>query len=114
MVTPHGRKTYMDYWHFTEDEKSKLISRLTKELPTLRGAVKASQDEIANAIGISRQTYCAIETKKRKMTWNYYMALILFFDYNPNSHDTIRQLDAFPYKLDECWLCGKMNQVSGE
>ena len=114
MDTPHGRKTYMDYWHFTEDEKDQLILRLTEELPALRGAVKASQDEIANAIGISRQTYCAIETKKRKMSWNYYMALILFFDYNPNSHYTIRQLDAFPYRIEECWLSGKMDQVSGE
>lgn len=39
------------------------------------------------------------------------MALILFFDYNPSSHDTIRQLDAFPYQLDECWLSGKMGQI---
>lgn len=41
------------------------------------------------------------------------MALILFFDYNPNTHDTIRQLDAFPYHLDECWLAGKMDQMKG-
>lgn len=108
------RKTYMDYWDFNEEEKSKLIQRLTEELPALRGAVKASQDEIARAVGISRQTYCAIETKKRKMSWNNYMALVLFFDYNPNSHYTIRQLDAFPYKLDECWLAGKIDQASGE
>lgn len=108
----NGRKNYMDYWYFSDEEKERLIKKLTDELPALRGAVKASQDEIANAIGVSRQTYCAIETKKRKMSWNNYMALILFFDYNPNSHYTIRQLDAFPYKLDECWLIGKMNQAN--
>lgn len=108
------RKTYMDYWHFSDDEKEDLIQRLTNELPALRGAVKASQDEIASAIGISRQTYCAIETQKRTMSWSYYMALILFFDYNPNSHYMIRQLDAFPYRLDECWLSGKMDQTGGD
>ena len=52
--------------------------------------------------------------QKRKMTWNTYMSLILFFDYNPNTHYTIRQLDAFPYRLDECWLSGKMDQANGE
>ena len=105
-----GRKSYMDYWHFTPDEKQQLIARLTKELPALRGAAKATQDEIANAIGVSRQTYSAVEMQKRAMSWNTYMSLILFFDYNPSTHYTIRQLDAFPYRLDECWLSGKMAQ----
>ena len=45
------------------------------------------------------------------MSWNTYMSLILFFDYNPNSHDRIRQLGVFPYKLDECWLVGKMKAM---
>ena len=107
------RKNYMDYWHFTIEEKEQLMSQLTKELPALRGAAKATQDEIANAIGVSRQTYNAVEMQKRKMTWNTYMSLILFFDYNPNTHYTIRQLDAFPYRLDECWLSGKMDQTIG-
>ena len=42
------------------------------------------------------------------------MALILFFDYNPASHNTIRQLDAFPNRLDECWLTGKIGQIGSE
>jgi DNA-binding XRE family transcriptional regulator len=104
----------MDYWHFTPQEKYELIRRLTVALPALRGAVRATQDEIANAIGVSRQTYSAVESQKKKMSWNTYMALILFFDYNPNSHYTIRQLDAFPHQLDECWLSGKVEQVGGE
>lgn len=101
----------MDYWHFTDEEKEKLVKILTRELPALRGAAKATQDEIANVIGVSRQTYNAVEMQKRKMSWNTYMSLILFFDYNPNTHYTIRQLDAFPNRLDECWLSGKMEQV---
>lgn len=109
-----GRKNYMGYWNFTPEEKGQLIARLTKELPALREAAKATQDEIANAIGVSRQTYNAAEMQKRKKTWNTYMSLILFFDYNPNTHYTIRQLDAFPYRLDECWLSGKMDQANGE
>ncbi|MCI6495823.1 MAG: hypothetical protein MSA01_01995 [Anaeromassilibacillus sp.] len=73
-------------------------------MPALRGITKATQDEIANAIGISRQTYNAIEMQKKTMSWNTYISLILFFDYNPNSHIMIRQLEAFPTQLDECWL----------
>ena len=43
----------MDYWRFTPEEKDQLINRLAKELPALRGAAKATQDELANAIGVS-------------------------------------------------------------
>ena len=100
--------SYMSYWYFSKEEKQQLINKLTLALPALRGAVKASQEEISNAIGVSRQTYSAIESQKREMSWNTYMSLILFFDYNPNSHDKIRQLEVFPYKLDECWLAGKV------
>lgn len=107
------RESYMDYWHLSKEEKDSLIGRLTAELPALRAAVKATQEEIANVIGISRQTYNAIESNKRKMTWNTYMSLILFFDYNPYSHNRIRQLDAFPSRLDECWLAGKLDQMEG-
>lgn len=105
------RISYMEYWHFDRDTKKRLIDKLTAELPALRGAVGASQGEIADAIGVSRQTYSAVELGKKSMSWNMYMALILFFDYNPNSHFTIRQLDAFPYQLDECWLSGKMGKL---
>lgn len=101
------RKTYMGCLHFTDDEKEELIQKLTNALPALRGAAKVSQSELAEAVGVSRQTYGAIELRKRKMSWNTYMSLILFFDYNPNTHDTIRQLDAFPRCLDECKQSGE-------
>ena len=94
----------MDYWRFSPEEKSVLIKKLTSALPALRGITKATQQEISNAIGVSRQIYNAIEMQKKTMPWNTYMSLILFFDYNPNSHIAIRQLEAFPSQLDECWL----------
>lgn len=101
-VMDRPRKIYMGCLHFTDDEKEELIQKLTNALPALRGAAKVSQSELAEAVGVSRQTYGAIELRKRKMSWNTYMSLILFFDYNPNTHDTIRQLDVFPLCLDEC------------
>lgn len=49
-----------------ELDKDKLIEILTDELPVLRAKIGISQGDISNIIGISRQTYNAIETKKRK------------------------------------------------
>ena len=97
----------------SDDEKKAFVNALMPELALLRAKAEVSQEQIANLIGVSRQTYNAVEMQKRKMTWNTYMSLILFFDYNPNTHYTIRKLDAFPYRLDECWLSGKMDQADG-
>ena len=40
---------------------------LTAELPVLRARLGVSQEKMASAIGVSRQTYSAIETKTKKI-----------------------------------------------
>lgn len=42
------------------------IDLLVEELPTLRAKIGLSQIEVGEIIGVSRQTYSAIETKKKK------------------------------------------------
>lgn len=82
-----------------EEEKDKFINALTPELALLRAKAEISQEEIANLIGISRQTYGSIERKARKMSWNTYLSLILFYDYNKKTHKMIRNISAFPHEL---------------
>jgi DNA-binding XRE family transcriptional regulator len=64
------------------NEQDRLIWLLTDELPVLRARLKISQDELSRRVGISRQTYSLIETKKQKMTWVTFMAMIAFFENN--------------------------------
>ena len=97
------RPSYMDYWHFDKETKEELLRKLTVELPALRGAVGASQDEIAGVIGVTRQTYNSVETQKREMSWGMYLGLIFFFDYNPQSHHILHKLQIFPKRVEECW-----------
>lgn len=42
------------------------IDLLVEELPTLRAKIGLSLSEVGEIIGVSRQTYSAIETKKKK------------------------------------------------
>lgn len=83
----------------TDTERSKFIEALTLNLPALRTQAEISQEELANLIGLSRQTYGAIERKVRKMTWSTYLSLVLFFDYNQKTHKMIRMLSIFPREL---------------
>ena len=88
-----------DKWIFTDKEREKFIDALTDELSVLRAKASISQDELAKLIGISRQTYGTIERKARRMTWNTYLSLILFFDYNESTHEMIRNIKAIPPAL---------------
>lgn len=60
-------------------DKEKYIERLLDELPVLRAKIGLSQAELGEIVGLSRQTYSSIETKKRNMSWNTFMALMMFF-----------------------------------
>lgn len=85
-----------DEWTMSNDEKSTLIDKLTEYLPTLRGTIKLSQEQIANAVGISRQTYNSIELKKRKMSWSTFMALMYFYDQQPNTKLILQKMELYP------------------
>ena len=85
----------------TEKEKAELIEKLTPELQLLRAKAEISQEEIANIIGTSRQTYGAIERKTRKMSWDTYLSLVWFYDCNRKTHKMLREMKGFPHELIE-------------
>lgn len=58
--------------------KHNLMEQFRNELPVLRARARASQEVIAEKIGISRQTYSGIETGKREMTWTIFFGTISF------------------------------------
>lgn len=64
---------------YRDEERDRYIQLLTNELPVLRARIRVSQEELSRGVGISRQTYSLIETKKQKMTWVTFMAIIAFF-----------------------------------
>lgn len=75
--------------------KHDLMEQFRNELPVLRARVRASQEIIAEKIGISRQTYSGIETGKREMTWTTFLALLVFFQNNEQTKQMIDQINGF-------------------
>lgn len=96
--------------NISEEEKNIMISRLVDELPVLRTKMGVSQDELANMIGISRQTYSSLETRKRKMTWSIFLSLLLVFDYNEQTHNVIHKEGLFPKALQRNKNAGAEDQ----
>lgn len=94
-------------WMLSDEDKEQFISTLTPNLTTLRTRAGISQEELANLLGISRQTYSAIERRKQKMSWSTYLSLVLFFDHNQNTHKMMRMMSLFPMELITCFNDGQ-------
>ena len=77
-----------------------LIDRMVDNLPVLRRKLKLSQEALAQIIGSSRYTVMLIETKKRKLTWNTFLSLVLLFDKNEDTAVLLRALGIYTDELD--------------
>lgn len=88
-----------DKWMIDQQLKDNYTEVLSENLAPLRAKAGITQEELANLIGISRQTYYALETKKRNLSWSTYLALILFYDTNVNTHIMLRDINAYPSEL---------------
>ena len=86
-------------WSLTTKEKDRLISALTPELIMLRTKAEISQEELAEMIGISRQTYGSIERGARRMSWSTFLSLVLFYDCNQKTHQMLRSIEAIPQEM---------------
>ena len=82
-----------------ELDKERLVEILTEALPPLRAKIGITQEELCSIVGISRQTYSPIETKKRKMSWNIYLSLTMFFIHNEKTAPMIDSIGSFPDTL---------------
>jgi DNA-binding XRE family transcriptional regulator len=83
----------------TRKERMELIRTLTGLLSVLRAAVGISQGELAECIGISRQTYCALEQGKRDMSWGTFLSLFLFFISNEETYGLLKVNKGFIAKV---------------
>ena len=80
-------------------DREAIIDRFIYKLPVLRARIDMTQDEISEIVGLSRQTYSSLETRKRKMTWSNYIALLFVFYYNPITREAIEFAGLFPDEL---------------
>lgn len=86
-------------WFISGKYKSTSIVVLQENLSALRAKADISQEELSNIIGVSRQTFSAIESGKRAMSWCVYLSLVFFFHEIESTRDMIDGLNVFPADL---------------
>ena len=76
-------------------KRRELIDALIIELPVLRARIGASQADISERIGISRQTYNAIENGKKSMSWTVFLAPYAVFSNDERTLQMLNSIDIF-------------------
>lgn len=84
-----------------KEKKLKLMEKFAENLPVFRTKLEISQEELANILGITRQTISAIESRQRNMTWSVFLALILIFFRNQATKRLLVALEIYTPELDE-------------
>ncbi len=59
-----------------EINKDELTKKMSDNLMVLRTKLRLKQSELAEKMGISRQTFLEIEKGKRTLQWNVFIALL--------------------------------------
>ncbi len=72
--------------------REEYINKMVENLPLLRTAISLTQEQLAEKVGVSRQTIIAIEKKRRCLSWTLYLALVAIFLANEKSSELIRNL----------------------
>ena len=81
--------------------KDELIKNMTENLPVLRAKLGITQEDLAEKIGISRSTIVSIENKKREMTWNTFLSLILVFTKNEETNKLLNVMEIYTDELHD-------------
>lgn len=84
-----------------EAKKTLCMIQLVNELPVLRACLGLSQEEVADRIGISRQTYNSIESKRRNLTWSNCISLTTLFASNEKTRKMLETNSDLLNLLDE-------------
>lgn len=74
---------------------------MSENLSVLRAKINLSQEELADVLGVTRQTISAIENEQRNMSWPIFLSLILIFLKNKETKRLIVLLGIYTKELSD-------------
>ena len=86
---------------FDEATKKEYIKILTDELKVLRAKAGVTQQELADKLGVSRQTYGMIENRTYEMAWSQFLALVFLFRSNDGTAKILEWVGVYTSELEQ-------------
>ena len=89
------------YESMNDERKRELCKLLASNLATLRTKANLKQHELADKLGLSRQTISVIENGKRIMEWSTFTAIALLFLRNREIKELMVVMGIIDSSVDE-------------
>jgi len=89
-----------------EEIKRAAVDNMVKNLAVLRTMLNLSQAELASLIGLGRQSFVAIENRKRNMTWSVFLSLMFVFSQHPQTRALLELFEIYTPEMKQLYCDG--------
>lgn len=91
------------YKKLSEESKSKAVKNMSDNLVALRTMLHLTQAQLAEIMGVTRQTLVLYETGKRVMTWNTFLSLMFIFTQKRETRELLNILNIYTDEMKELY-----------
>lgn len=82
-------------------DRSKYVKLMSINLPVLRAKLSLSQTELADLIGVTRQTISSAESGARDLSWTNFVSLMFIFTQSEMTFPLLETLGIYTQELAE-------------
>lgn len=91
------------YMALNEETKRMAIKNMSDNLVALRTMLHLTQAQLAELMGVTRQTLVLYETGKRVMTWNTFLSLMFIFTQKKETRELLNILNIYTNELKDLY-----------
>ena len=91
------------YKKLSEESKSNAVKNMSDNLVALRTMLHLTQAQLAEIMGVTRQTLVLYETGKRVITWNTFLSLMFIFTQKRETRELLNILNIYTDEMKELY-----------
>ena len=92
-------------------DRNKYTRAMVENLPVLRAKLGVSQSELAEMIGVTRQTISSAECGARELAWNNFISLLYVFTQNEATFPLLTALGVYTPELASLFRRTDLNKL---